>query len=194
MMFFSFRQSQPLIASFVLRTALPPMALATAARKVVAGIDPDVPLHNMSTLEQARDATISDQRTIALLCGSLAVLAVFLSCIGLYGLMAYQVTRCTGEIGIRQALGASRRQIAGPILREALGLAVIGIVIGTPLALALTQGLRSEHGNTFYGVGWADPMTFCGAVILFLAVALIAASIPARRAARVDPMVALRNE
>ena len=119
------------------------------------------------------------------------MLAVFLSCIGLYGLMAYQVTRRTGEIGIRQALGATRSQIAGPILRETMVLAGIGIVIGTPLTLALIRFMHSEHLLSIYGVGPADPVTFCGAAILFLAVALIAAWIPARRAARIDPMVAL---
>ena len=162
----------------------------------MAAIDPNVPLIDISTLEQLRDASIREERTFAALCGSLAVLAVFLSCLGLYGLMAYQVTRRTGEIGIRQALGATRRQIAGPILREALVLAGIGAVIGTPLTLALTRGIRNQlfEGGGLYGVGPADPVTFCGAAILFLAVALIAAWIPARRAARIDPMVALRSE
>jgi predicted permease len=190
----SFRQSQIPSANFILRTALPPLAVTTAARKAVAAIDPNVPLNDISTLEQLRDASIREERTFATLCGSLALLAVFLSCIGVYGLMAYQVARRTGEIGIRQALGATRRQIAEPILREALVLAGIGVVIGTPLTLALTRLLHSEHVSTFYGVGPGDPVTFCGAAILFLAVALIAAWIPARRAARIDPMVALRHE
>ena len=194
MVFHSFRQSQIISASFVLRTVLPPRSVTTAARKAVAAIDPNVPLDNISTLEQVRDASIRQERTFAALCGSLAVLAVFLSCIGLYGLMAYQVARRTGEIGLRQALGATRSQIARPILREALVLAGIGVVIGTPLTLALIRFMHSEHLVAIYGVGPADPVTFCGAAILFFAVALIAAWIPARRAASVDPMVALRYE
>jgi predicted permease len=190
----SFRQIQVPLANVMLRTVVPPLALAAVARKAVAAIDPNVPLNDISTLEQVRDASIREERTFAALCGSLAMLALLLSCIGLYGLMAYQVARRTGEIGIRQALGATRRQIAEPILREALVLAGIGVVIGTPLTLALTRLLHSEHLSTFYGVGPGDPVTFCGAAILFLAVALIAAWIPARRAARIDPMVALRYE
>ncbi len=99
------------------------MALAGAVRKVVAAIDPNIPVTDLSTQEQVRDKGISQERMFAALCGSLAVLAVVLSCIGLYGLMAYHVARRTGEIGIRLALGATRRNIAGPILREASALA-----------------------------------------------------------------------
>ena len=174
---------------FILRTSLPPVAVAAAARKAVMAADPNVPLIDFGTLQQVRDGTISRQRTFAVLCGSLAALTLLLSCIGLYGLMAYQVARRTCEIGIRQALGATRRQIAMPILREALALSGIGIAMGTPLTLALTRTIRAS----FYGVGPADPITFCGAAILFLAVSLIAAWIPALRAARVDPAVALRS-
>ncbi|MDB6041347.1 MAG: efflux pump, inner rane subunit [Verrucomicrobiales bacterium] len=192
----SFRQVKLPFANVILRTGLPPIAVTAAARKAVAAIDPNVPLTEVSTLEQLRDASIREERTFASLCGSLAVLALLLSCIGIYGLMAYQVARRTIEIGIRQALGATRRQIARPILREALGLAATGVVIGTLLTLALTRGIRSppSEAGGLYGVGPADPVTFCGAAILFLVVALLAAWIPARRATRVDPMVALRNE
>ena len=186
----SIRQLTTPAASFILRTALPPLAVITAARKAVAAIDPNVPLFNLSSQEQVRDATIRQERMFAALCGSLALLAVLLSCIGLYGLLTYQVERRTSEIGIRLALGATRRQIAGPILREALMLAGAGVAIGTPLTLALT---RLIHSN-LYGVGPSDPVTHCGAAILFLAVALTAAWMPAWRAARVDPMLALHCE
>jgi len=190
---FSFHQRPAPLVSFILRTTLPPLALIGPARQAVAAVDPRVPLNDISTLEQIRDTSFREQRTIATLCGSLAVLALALSCIGIYGLMAYQVTRRTGEIGIRLALGATRWQIAGPILREAVALACIGIVLGMPLTLALVHGLYSP-ANTFYGVGPSDPLTFCGAATLFLGVGLIGAWIPARRAAGVDPMVALRSE
>jgi ABC-type antimicrobial peptide transport system permease subunit len=169
---------------------LPPLAVTTAARKAVAAIDPNIPLIDISTQEQVRDSAISSERTFAMLCGSLSLLAMLLSGIGLYGLMAYHVARRTSEIGIRQALGATRRQIAGPILHEALMLAGIGIAIGAPLTFALARSIRSS----FYGVGPADPITFSGATILFLVVALVAAWVPARRAAKVDPMEALRYE
>ena len=190
MVHFSSRQMHPRFARFVLRTALSPLAMTATVRKAVAAIDPDVPLIDISTQEQVRDAVVHKERTLATLCGSLAVFAVLLSAIGLYGLLAYQVARRTGEIGVRQALGATKWQIAGPILRESLVLAGIGVVIGTPITFALTLSIR----NMLYGVGPADPFSFCGAAILFFVVALIASWIPARRAAKVDPMEALRYE
>jgi ABC-type antimicrobial peptide transport system permease subunit len=110
----------------------------------------------------------------AMLCGSLAALAVLLSCIGLYGLMAYHVARRTGEIGIRMALGATRGQIAGSILREALGLAAVGVGLGIPLTLSLTGLIRAS----LFGVNSSDPITFGGAIVALLAVALAAALIP----------------
>ena len=149
-----------------------------------------MPLTNISTQEQVRDSKISQERLFATLCGSLALLAVLLSCIGLYGLMAYNVARRTSEIGIRMALGATRRNVAVPILREALLLAATGVGVGVPVALGLTQLIRSN----LYGVKPSDPVTMAGAVVLLLAVAVLSAWIPARRAAKVDPMVALRHE
>jgi len=190
MMHFSSRQMHPRIARFVLRTTVPPLAITRTVQRTVAAIAPNAPLIDISTQEQARDAVIHQERAFAALCGSLAVLAVLLSVIGLYGLMMYQVARRTSEIGIRHALGATRWQIAHPIVREAIALTGVGIVIGVPLTLALTRLLRWH----FYGVGPGDPFTFCGAAILFFLVALIAAWLPARRAARVDPIVALKSE
>jgi len=177
-------------AFFALRTALPPLAVAASARKAVAAIDPNVPLTNISTQEQVRDGKIAEEWLFATLCGSLAILAVLLSCIGLYGLMAYNVARRTGEIGIRMALGATRRNVAGPILREAVLLAAAGVAVGVPVALGLTRLIRSN----LYGVAPSDPVTVICAVMVLFVVAILAAWIPARRAARVDPMVALRCE
>lgn len=190
MVHFSSRQMSPRFARFVLRTALSPLAMTRTVHKTVAEIDPNVPLIDISTQEQVRDAAINRERALATLCGSLAVLAVLLSAIGLYGLMSYQVARRTGEIGIRQALGASRWQIARPIVREAIVLTGLGLVIGLLLTLPLMRLLRWH----FYGVGPTDPLTLCGAPILFLVMALIAAWLPVRRAAKIDPMVALRSE
>jgi predicted permease len=188
--YLSFRQNPIGSAYFALRTTLPPLAMAATLRKYIVGIDSNVPLTDLSTQEQVRDKTISQELVFAKLCSSLAVLALLLSCIGLYGLMAYQVAGRTGEIGIRIALGATRGKIAEPILREAVLLAGLGVLIGTPLTLALTRLIRSH----LYGVGPSDPITFCIAVLVFLVVGLLAAWMPARRASRVDPMVALRNE
>jgi predicted permease len=189
-LYFSFRQASIADGFFALRTTLPPLAVASAARKAVAAIDPNIPLIAIQTQEEVRDATISQERMFAVLCGSLAVFAVLLSCIGLYGLMAYQVARRTGEIGIRMALGATRRQIAAPVLREALLLGAAGAAVGLPLTMALTRLIRSN----LFGVEPCDPFTLGGAMLLLLAVALAAAWIPARRAAKVDPIVALRHE
>jgi predicted permease len=188
--YFTFRQNSAGSPFVALRTTLPPLAVTGAARKAVAAIDPNVPLTNISTQRQLWNNQISQEWLFATLCGSLAFLAVLLSCIGLYGLMAYNVARRTGEIGIRMALGATRRNVAGPVLREALLLAAAGVGIGVPGALGLTRLIQSN----LYGVEPSDPVTVVGAVVVLLAVAILAAWIPARRAARVDPMVALRCE
>ena len=117
-------------------------------------------------------------------------LAVLLSCVGLYGLMAYHVSRRTCEIGVRMALGAQAADVARSILREALVLAGFGIAIGLPAAFALTHLIQGQ----LYGVRPNDPATFAIGTVTLVAVALGAAWLPARRAARVDPMVALRSE
>jgi ABC-type antimicrobial peptide transport system permease subunit len=124
------------------------------------------------------------------LCGSLAALALLLSCIGLYGLMAYHVTRRTNEMAIRMAVGAQPADVARPILREALLLAAIGIGAGLPMALAATRLVRSQ----LYDVQAHDPATLGVVAVTLVTVALLAAWIPARRAAKTDPMEALRYE
>jgi predicted permease len=188
--YFSYRQSSLGSAYFAVRTALPPMIVVTAARKAVAAIDPNIPLADITTQEMVRDKSISQETMFAALVSALAALAVLLACIGLYGLMAYNVTRRTGEFGLRMALGATPGLVARPVLREALMLAGSGIAIGLPVTLVLAQIIRSQ----LFGVTPFDPVTLAGAGVALMLVALLAAWIPARRAARVDPMVALRAE
>ncbi|MEO8429213.1 MAG: ABC transporter permease [Verrucomicrobiota bacterium] len=188
--YLSFRQKATGSAFFALRTSLPPLGVATAARRIVAGLDPNIPPTDLGTQTQILDGAFSQQRLFAVLCSFLAVLAVLLSCIGLYGLIAYHVSRRTGEIGIRMALGATRGRIAGPILREALTLGATGVAVGVALALALSQLVKSQ----LYGVEPNDPWTILAAGLALVLVALASAWIPARRAARVNPMVALRTE
>ena len=188
--YFSYRQSGPGRAYLAVRTALPPLTLVAAARKIVAGVDPNVPLADITTQAAARDSRMSQEKMFATLVSALAALAVLLSCIGLYGLMAYNVTRRTSEIGVRMALGASRRDIAWPVLREALRLAGIGVAVGVPAAVGLAQLIKSQ----LYGVPTYDPLTFVASTLVLLAVAVGAAWLPARRAARIDPIVALRAE
>ncbi|MFC1794526.1 ABC transporter permease [Planctomycetota bacterium] len=174
----------------MIRSVLPPMSLIPAVRKAVADIDRNLPLEGMTTQKLILKKAFARERLFASLCGSLALLALALSSIGLYGLMAYNVARRTGEIGIRMVLGAQPRDVAWPILREALTLAAIGVAIGLPIALALVRVARS----IFYGIEPHDPLTMIGAAVLMVTVAALAAWIPARRAARIDPMVALRYE
>jgi len=174
----------------MIRSVLPPMSLIPAVRKAVADIDRNLPLEGITTQKLVLKKTLAQERLFASLCGSLALLALALSCIGLYGLMVYNVARRTGEMGIRKALGARPWDVAWPILRESLTLAAIGVAIGIPVALALVRLIRA----IFYGVDPHDPLTMIGAVVLMLTVAALAAWIPARRAAKVDPMVALRYE
>ena len=172
------------------RSVLPPMSLVPAVRKAVAEVDRKLPLEGMTTQKLALKKSLAQERLYASLCGSLAILALSLSCIGLYGLMAYNVTRRTSEMGIRKALGARSWDVAWPILREALILTGIGIAIGLAVALALVRVIR----GFFYGIGPHDPITMIGTVVIMVAVAALAAWIPARRAAKIDPMEALRYE
>ncbi len=176
--------------TYAIRTVLPPMFLIPVVRKAVADIDRNLPLEGMTTQKLAIKESLRLERLMTSLCGSLALLALALSCIGLYGIMAYNVARRTGEMGIRKALGAQPSDVAWPILREALILTAIGIAIGLPVALALVRGMRS----VFYGIEPHDPITIIGTVVIMVTVAAMAAWIPARRAAKVDPMEALRYE
>jgi len=161
-----------------------------AVRRAMAGIDPGVPLTSIRTQAQVLDQSLAQDRLFAWLCSALAQLAVLLSCIGLYGLMAYNVARRTGEIGVRMAIGATGARVAWSILREAVVLAGIGVAVGLSGAVVVTRFIESQ----LYGVAPMDPATLAGAGALLVAVALLSAWLPARRAARVDPMVALRCE
>ena len=176
--------------TFSVRSVVPPMSLVSTIRKRLAQIDRNIPLERTATQKQVIAKSVAAERLFATLCGILTGLALSLSCIGLYGLMAYTVTRRRGEMGIRMALGASPRDVARPVLREALVLAGLGVAVGMPAALLITQFVR----HAFFGVRPHDSLTVVGSVIVLLGVAALAAWIPARRAARIDPMEALRYE
>jgi ABC-type antimicrobial peptide transport system permease subunit len=188
--YFSYRQCATSSAYFAVRTALPPLALVPAVRKVVAAIDGNVPLSDITTQAAVRDQRISQELMFATLVSALAGLALLLACIGLYGLMSYNVARRSGEIGVRMALGATSRDIVRPIVREALMLVGAGLAVGIPGALALARVVQHQ----FYGIAPHDPLTFVAGAILLLAIALVAAWLPAQRAMKVDPLVALRAE
>jgi predicted permease len=176
--------------TYAIRTVLPPMSLIPAVRKAVADIDRNLPVERITTQKLVLKNNLRQERLFALLSGSLALLALALCCIGLYGIMAYNVARRTGEIGIRKALGAQPSDVAWPILREALTLASIGIAIGLPVALAVVRVIQ----GFLYGVSPNDPLTMIGTVMIMVTVAALAAWIPASQAAKVEPMEALRYE
>ncbi len=176
--------------TYTVRTHMPPEAITPSLRAAVQRIDRDLPLMDIRTQQQQIDATTQQERIFASLTAGFGILALALACVGIYGIMAYTVSQRTNEIGIRLALGAERRQVRGMVLREAVWLAALGVVIGLGVALGLSQLVKSM----LYGLKPADPASFAAAGCLLLAVALTAAWIPAMRAARVEPMEALRHE
>jgi macrolide transport system ATP-binding/permease protein len=176
--------------TFEVRTAMPPMAIAGAVQKAVATIDRNVPVADMRTQEEQIRETFAGERMFAGVVSSFGAIAALLAAIGLYGVTAYAVTRRTNEIGIRLALGAGRGDVQWMVLRESLWMVAAGLVIGIPAALALTKLVQ----QALYGIRPNDPVSFFTAGVLMVAVAAVAAWIPARRAARVDPMRALRFE
>jgi predicted permease len=178
------------ITYLIVRTAAEPERVAAAIRKEVEQIDPYQPLTAIQPLEQYVSRALARPRLYAVLLGAFASLALLLAAIGLYGLMAYAVRRRTHEIGIRMALGAQPQAMLQAMLGQGARLAAIGLALGALGALALTRFLAAF----LYGVTATDAMTFGIVAALLGAAALIAAYVPARRAARVDPMVALRYE
>lgn len=185
-----FRNNTLRLATFAVRSPLPAAALRAAIQQAVNDVDPTVPVAGFTTQSALVDRTIGQERLLAILCSALGGVALLLCCIGLYGLIAYDVTRRTGEIAIRMAIGAQRGDVARPILREALLLAAIGIGVGLPAALGVTQLIKSQ----LFGVSPLDPATIVAVVAILMAVTALAAWLPARRATRIDPLRALRNE
>ena len=177
-------------ATYTIRTQMPPEAITPSLRAAVQKIDRNLPLMDIRTQQQQIDATMQQERVFASLTAGFGLLALALACVGIYGIMAYTVSQRTNEIGIRLALGAERKQVRGMVLREAGWLASFGVVAGLAVALGLAQLVKSM----LYGLKPADPASFTCAGCLLLAVALIAAWIPAMRASRVEPMEALRHE
>jgi putative ABC transport system permease protein len=176
--------------SIVARTAGDPATLAGVVRREVRALDPTVPVYNVHTMEQqvARSPAVFARRLPLRLVGAFAVAALALAVVGIYGLVAYTVAQRTQELGIRIALGAQRRNILALVVREGALLAAVGVSIGLVVALWATRML----GSLLYGVGAADPLTYATVAALLGGIALAASYVPARRAARVDPMVALR--
>jgi ABC-type antimicrobial peptide transport system permease subunit len=176
--------------TFAIRTTLPPLAIAGAVRRAVSDIDRTIPVADLRTEEDQINSSLSTERLFAGLVSAFGGLAALLAAIGLYGVMAYTVARRTAEIGIRMALGANRGNVQWLVLRESLLMVVLGLLAGFPAALAMTRLVKT----ILYGVTPGDPLSYFAALILMIVVAAAAAWLPARRAARVDPMIALRYE
>jgi macrolide transport system ATP-binding/permease protein len=175
---------------FELRTVGDPLALATTVRRIVHQAGPRVPVADITTQSRIIDSTIVQERTFASLCTCFGALALLMACVGLYATMAYAVTRRTTEIGIRMALGAVRRRIVWMVLREVLVLAIIGLGVGFIAVLETTAFLKSF----LFGLQPNDPLALTAAAAILIACAFLAGYTPAWRAARIDPMVALRHE
>jgi len=176
--------------TLVIRTAGDPKALIGAARDQIRALDKDLPPYNVKTMDEAVYESLVRERFTTLLLIVFAGLALTLAAIGIYGVMSYAVTQRTHEIGIRVALGAQTRDIFKQVIGRAMRLAAAGIALGLAASIALTRLMAS----LLYGVSTTDPLTFASIAIVLLGVSLLASYIPARRATKVDAMIALRYE
>jgi putative ABC transport system permease protein len=173
-----------------IRTNGDPSNLAGAVRQIIREIDPDQPVSNVATMAEVLGTEAAQRRMGMIMLAGFAALALLLASLGIYGVLAYFVTQHTNEIGVRQALGATPRDILLLVLRKGMGLTLTGVAIGLAAAFALTRLMSS----LLFGVTAADPLTFATVPLLLVVVALLACYIPARRATKVDPLVALRYE
>jgi ABC-type lipoprotein release transport system permease subunit len=175
---------------FYLRTATPPEQTIATVRGTMRSTDPGLTVADLRTMDEQVEKSIANERMIEVLALAFGILATLLAGVGLYGVLSYTTVQRTREIGIRMALGSSRLAITGLVVKEMVRLGVIGVVVAVPCAILLGRALRSQ----LFGVSAADPLTLAGVVLLMGVVSLAAALVPARRAANVEPMEALRAE
>jgi predicted permease len=180
----------PWTTHYVVRTALPALALAPDVRRAVQRVNADQPIHELDTLEDLTRGTLRTRTIMLTLLSLFAGVALLLACVGIYGVMAYSVSQRTREMGIRLALGATRQNLVRLVVRDGLRLVGLGLAIGALIAGFATRFLQSQ----LYNVGQLDPVTFAGVCIVLVAVGTAACLLPARRAARVDPITSLRAE
>ncbi|MBI1787102.1 MAG: ABC transporter permease [Acidobacteria bacterium] len=180
----------PPAANFEIRTFADPNSMVRTVRREVELVDRGLAILNVSPLGELLDRTLTQERLIAQLCTLFGLLALVLACVGLYGVLSYSIARRTNEIGIRMALGALPSSVLGAVLRETLLVVAIGIAAGIPASFALTRLVSSK----LYGLKATDPLTIVAAGVVLIAAAMLAGYLPARRASRVDPLIALRYE
>ena len=188
--YFPFRQMPFSGMTVVIKTSNDPIGLVSAVREQVLAIDPDQPVYNINTMEQLRSDSIAPDRLNLMLLACFAAVALILATVGIYGVMAYSVTQRTHEIGIRMALGARQSDVLGMVIRQGMKLAIGGLAIGLVGAWLATRAMTS----LLFGVSATDPLTFAVISVVLIGVALGACFVPARRATKVDPMIALRYE
>jgi predicted permease len=184
----SFAQNPQPFAMLAIRTAGDPLSFTKAVCAQVQALDPDQPVADVQTMNDLVEAEVGQRRLLVILFGSFAAVALLLALIGIYGVIAYSVAQRTQEVGIRRALGAQRLDILRLVIGQGVTLTLAGIGLGLGGALALTRLMKT----LLFRVGATDPATFAGVAALFLLAALAASYIPARRAAEIDPMTALR--
>jgi predicted permease len=186
----------PLVLSglqIIVRTPLNAAAVLPAIKTAVYGASGDQTIYDVRTMREIASESMSSQRFPMMLLGAFASLALLLASVGIYGVISYSVTQRTHEIGIRMALGAERQSVFRMVIGYGLRLAVVGLAIGAAAALILTR-LLAGFSQLLYGVGASDPATFIFVSLVLTSVAVLACYVPARRAMRVDPMIALRYE
>jgi ABC-type antimicrobial peptide transport system permease subunit len=189
-LYFPYLQQPSAFAFLALRTRDDPAAQTGAVRREIHALDAQLPAFDISTLEQRLAASIAARRFGLLLISAFAVLALALAAVGLAGVVAYGVVERTREIGVRMALGARRGHVLSLVVGNALLAVAAGIVAGIPAAMMLSRFLA----GALYGIAATDPMTYLAIPVLLLAISFLAAYLPARRAAQVDPLVALRHD
>jgi predicted permease len=181
------------LTTVIVRTPLTSAAIMPAIKSVVFGTESDQPVYDVQNMQQIVTRSMSSQRFPLILLATFAGLSLLLASVGIYGLMAFSVQQRTQEIGIRMALGAETRRIFRMVIGQGLRVALLGLAIGAAATLILTRAL-SSYSHLLYGVGASDPLTFAVVSLVLTIVAILACYIPARRAARVDPIVSLRHE
>ena len=185
-----YRPSVNLLPYQVARTSGDPAAVAAAIIRQIQSVDPTIPVYDVRTMPDRMHDSMARQRFAAIMLGAFSVFALILAAVGVYGVLSYLVSQGSHDIGVRMALGAQRRRIVGMVLRQGMELAAAGVVLGLIGAVFLTRVM----GTLLFGVGPRDIATFAAVPLVLLAVALLASGIPALRATRVDPLVALRTE